>query len=137
MFFYCSSRTFLCCGAITETTVLVIWIVTVIPVLATAWAGASGNGLALGTLEALEPRGTLRVAVAFPVARLQVFGFAVVGAAQGQRVTTLDASIFHAIGEVIARFTLRTLRILGACARFRRGTAINLSANWVAKTLDK
>ena len=42
---------------------------------------------------------------------------------------TTDASIFHAIGEEVAGFALSTLRIRGACARFRRGTASNLSAN--------
>ena len=51
--------------------------------------------------------------------------------------STTDACIFHAIGEVVAGFALRTLRIRGTCARFRRGTVINLSANWVAETLDK
>ena len=42
---------------------------------------------------------------------------------------TTDAVIFHAIGEVVARFALRTLRILVACARFRHVAASNLGAN--------
>ena len=40
---------------------------------------------------------------------------------------TTDAVIFLAIGEIVAGFTLRTLRICVACARYRRGTAINLT----------
>ena len=49
---------------------------------------------------------------------------AIAGIARG----TLGASIFHALGEVVAGFTLRALRIRGACARFRHVAAINLGA---------
>ena len=42
---------------------------------------------------------------------------------------TTDASIVHAIGEGVAGFALRTLRIRVACARFRHVAASNLGAN--------
>ena len=45
-----------------------------------------------------------------------------------------DALIFHATGEVVAGFALRTLRVRVVCARFRRGTASNLGANWGKQT---
>merc|ERR1719201_1107552 len=56
--------------------------VAVIPVLATAWAGATRNLLAIRALEALEALSTLRIRVALSPTCFQVFGFAVVRAAQ-------------------------------------------------------
>ena len=69
-------------GVVRSAVVRPLGFVAVIPVLATAWAGATRNLLAIRTLEALEALSTLRIRVALSPTCFQVFGFAVVRAAQ-------------------------------------------------------
>merc|ERR1712032_1690742 len=69
-------------GATKLSTTRLIWIIAVVPISAATIALASGNLLALGTLEALEALSTLRIRVALSPTCFQVFGFAVVAATQ-------------------------------------------------------
>merc|ERR1712222_190352 len=86
-------------------------VVAVVPIFAAAISLATGNRLALGTLEALQTVRALRVRVALASAALQILGTAAVAAAQVldaavQRIVTVvpifAAAIALASGNLLA-----------------------------------
>ena len=105
---------------------MVLGVVAVVPGRSTARALAAGNWLAVRTLEALEPRGALIICVAFPPARLQVFGGSIISAAQGQG-GALIAHILRAVRKSVSVKAFCALLVAVRCARFRRVAAGNLA----------
>jgi len=98
-------------------------VVAVVPIFAAAISLATGNRLALGTLEALQTVRALRVRVALASAALQILGTAAVAAAQVldaavQRIVTVvpifAAAIALASGNLLALGALEALEALRA-----------------------
>merc|ERR1712222_12891 len=81
-------------------TTRLIWIIAVVPISAATIALASGNLLALGTLEALEATSTLRIRVALSPTCFQVFGFAVVAATQRYISGVVRSAVVRPLGIV-------------------------------------
>merc|ERR1712032_1049192 len=87
-------------GATKLSTTRLIWIIAVVPISAATIALASGNLLALGTLEALEATSTLRIRVALSPTCFQVFGFAVVAATQRYISGVVRSAVVRPLGIV-------------------------------------
>jgi len=98
-------------------------VVAVVPIFAAAISFATGNRLALGTLEAFQTVRALRVGVALTSAALQILGTAVVSTAQRfdaavQRIVAVvpisAAAIALASGNLLALGALEALEALRA-----------------------
>ena len=83
-------------------TTRLIWIIAVVPISAATFALASGNLLALGTLEALEATSTLRIRVALSPTCFQVFGSAAVRAAQRLISGVVRSAVVRAACSLVA-----------------------------------
>merc|ERR1712032_960615 len=87
-------------GATKLSTTRLLWIIAVVPISAATFALASGNLLALGTLEALEALSTLRIRVALSPTCFQVFGTAAVAATQRLISGVVRSAVVRPLGIV-------------------------------------